>query len=361
MKVKWGRFKIGSLFDKVKTTKLPFKTHDLPKRPSGEYVLPVLTSSFQNQGLNYYAPEKGATKLKNVISIPSNSDVYRAYFQSREFSVLSDAYAIRWRNPSHHLSNNQYLFMLMCINKAINLSIYSHKNKLGGWNTVKGKEILLPLTDEGIDFNFMEDFISTLMLERVETINAFLKKKTINTISSKEDGESLIAISNVHWQRFKLKELFGPSHRGKRLKSADRVSGDLPFITAGETDEGVSSFIGNNVEIFPENTTTIDMFGSAKYRSFSYGADDHITIVHTEHLDKHAAIFMSSAINKSSHNGQFDYGRNFYPKDADNLEVLLPTKCNAPDYSFMSLFVKNIENLVIKELISYLHQLNHFM
>ena len=33
--------------------------------------------------LNYYVPEEGATVLQNVISIPSNSDVYRAYFQSQ--------------------------------------------------------------------------------------------------------------------------------------------------------------------------------------------------------------------------------------------------------------------------------------
>lgn len=45
-------------------------------------------------------------------------------------------------------------------------------------------------------------------------------------------------------------ELFGKSTRGKRLKSADRIEGTLPFVTAGEADEGVSAFIGNDVEVF---------------------------------------------------------------------------------------------------------------
>lgn len=58
-------------------------------------------------------------------------------------------------------------------------------------------------------------------------------------------------------------ELFGKSTRGKRLKSADRIEGTLPFVTAGEADEGVSAFIGNDVEVFSKNTITIDMFGSA--------------------------------------------------------------------------------------------------
>ena len=87
--------------------------------------------------------------------------------------------------------------------------------------------------------------------------------------------------------------MFGKSTRGKRLKSADRISGNLPFVTAGETDEGVSDFIGNDVTVFSKNTITIDMFGSAKYRSYEYGCDDHVAVVHTNKLPKSASIFIT--------------------------------------------------------------------
>ena len=137
----WGTYTIGNLFEKVETKKLPYKAKELPKQPTDDYILPCLTSSFQNQGLNYYAPKSGATVLSNVISIPSNSDVYRAYYQTRDFTVLSDAYAIRWKDNEIELSPNQYLFMVMCINKVTDLPIYSYKNKLGGWNVVKNKDI----------------------------------------------------------------------------------------------------------------------------------------------------------------------------------------------------------------------------
>lgn len=68
------------------------------------------------------------------------------------------------------------------------------------------------------------------------------------------------------------------------------------------------------------------MFGSAKYRNYKYGGDDHIAVVHTENIDKYAAIFISTAIHKSSHNGQFSYDKNFYAKDADCLNIMLPVK-----------------------------------
>lgn len=158
----WGTYTVGNLFEKVATKKLPYKAKELPKQPTDDYVLPCLTSSFQNQGLNYYAPKVGATVISNVISLPSNSDVYRAYYQSREFTVLSDSYAIQWKLAENKPTPNQYLFMVMCINKVTDLPIYSYKNKLGGWNVVKHKEIRLPEKDGKIDFAFMEVFISAM-------------------------------------------------------------------------------------------------------------------------------------------------------------------------------------------------------
>lgn len=345
------------MFEKVVTKKLPYKTHDLPKVPTGEYVLPALTSSFLNQGLNYYVPAKDATLLKNVVSIPSNSDVYRAYFQSRPFTVLSDAYAIRWRKDGLTPTTNQYLFMLMCINKAIDLPIYSHKNKLGGWNVVKKKSILLPVTQEGIDFAFMEEFISTLTKSCRKTVIAYLEKQGYANHSISETGTaSLNELLTARWEKFNVRMLFGEATRGKRLKSEDRIPGELPFVTAGETNEGVSAFINNRVEIFSRNTTTIDMFGSAKYRNYEYGADDHIAVVHTERLNKHAAIFVTSALNKSAHNGQYHYGRNFYAKDADALEIMLPAKNGLPDYELMSLIVETVEKIVVRHLVIRLSQ-----
>ncbi len=144
-RIEWGEFELGVLLEKINTKKLPFKADELPKQSAGEYTLPCLTSSFKNQGLNYYAPRTDATILKNVISVPSNSDVYRAYFQSIEFTVLSDAYALRWIYNDVNLSPAHYLFVVQCINKVTDLPIYSYKNKLGGWNVVKYKHIQLPV------------------------------------------------------------------------------------------------------------------------------------------------------------------------------------------------------------------------
>ena len=120
-----------------------------------------------------------------------------------------------------------------------------------------------------------------------------------------------------------------------------------------EAEEGVSAFIGNDVEVFEKNTTTIDMFGSAKYRNYRYGGDDHVAIVHTENVPMKAAIFVTSACHKAAHTGKFDYGHNFYAKDADALDIMLPSKDGKPDYQAMELLISAIQKLVIKDVVRY--------
>ena len=233
------------------------------------------------------------------------------------------------------------------------------------WAKIKQEKISLPVKkDREIDFAFMEGFISQLeacrlsQLEacRLSQLEAYLLVTGLkNYILTPAEEQALTDFQNgkVKWGEFNLENLYGKSTRGKRLKSADRINGDLPFVTAGEAETGVSAFIGNDVEIFAANTTTIDMFGSAKYRNYEYGGDDHIAVVHTEKINKYAAIFVTTAIHKSSYTGKFSYSRNFYAKDADELNIYLPTTNNIPDYSMMEILISAVQKLVIKDVVEY--------
>lgn len=158
---------------------------------------------------------------------------------------------------------------------------------------------------------------------------------------------------NWEWEEYRIGSLFGKSTRGKRLKGDDRSIGNLPFVTAGEANEGISAFISNEVEVFSENTTTIDMFGSAKYRNYKYGADDHVAVVQTEDIPKRASIFVTSAIHKAAHTGKFSYARNFYAKDADELVVSLPTRGGKIDYASMQTLIGAIQKRVVKRVVDY--------
>lgn len=355
--VKWGEFKLGDLFNKIKTNTLKFKTSEIPSYKTPKYDLPALTAGIENQGLNNYVPSERATILKNVISISANgANTGATFYQSKEFTVLQDAYAVKWIYDSSVLSDNQYLFLTSSISKTI-YGNYEWTNK-ASWNRIKKDKIQLPLNHSNeIDFDFMESFISELEQERINKLNAYLEASGLKDYELTEEEKTVLkGYENWTWEGFNLEELFGKSTRGKRLKSEDRAIGDLPFVTAGEANEGISAFISNDVDVFSRNTTTIDMFGSAKYRNYDYGADDHVAVVHTENLKKHTSIFVTAAIHKSSHAGKFDYSHNFYAKDADELIIQLPTQNSLPDYKSMETFIRAIEKLVIKDVVLYVEK-----
>lgn len=215
--------------------------------------------------------------------------------------------------------------------------------------------MILPQTENGeIDFAFMEDFVRELEESRLRELEAYLLAAGLTDYNiSAAEQVSIDKLPHIKWQSFNVQELFGRSTRGKRLKGDDRIPGSLPFVTAGEADTGISDFIGNKVEVFAKNTTTIDMFGSAKYRNYDYGADDHVAVVHTEHLPKNAAIFVAAACHKAAHTGKFNYGHNFYAKDADELNIMLPVKNGVPDYAFMETIISAVHKLVIKDVVLY--------
>ena len=351
--VKWGEFTICDLFNKINVKSLKYKASDLPNEATTEFNLPALTAGIQNQGLNNYVPKADATVLKNVISISANgANTGATFYQSNEFTVLQDAYAINW-SKEMVLTDNSYLFLTAAVSKAI-YGNYEWTNK-AGWERIKFEKIYLPITeDDEIDFAFMENFIAELEAERIKELEAYLTIAGLKNYElTNEEHEALDSYKDWEWNTFNLEDLFGKSTRGRRLKSADRIPGELPFVTAGEADEGISDFIGNDVTVFSENTTTIDMFGSAKYRNYRYGGDDHVAIVHTEALPKLASIFVTSAIHKSSHSGQFDYSKNFYAKDADALNIQLPSRNGLPDYDCMATFISAIQKEIIKDVVLF--------
>ena len=333
---------------------LKYKTKDLPSKITENYCLPALTAGIENQGLNNYVPSDGATVLKNVISISANgANTGATFYQSREFTVLQDAYAIQWIYNDNALTANQFLFITSCIAKTI-YGNYEWTNK-AGWERIKRNIIFLPQTsDSKIDFDFMESFIAELEVERVAELSAYLTVSGLDNYElSNDEEDALKNFQSLKWDTYNLEKLFGKATRGKRLKGDDRIAGTLPFVTAGEASEGISAYISNEVEVFEKNTTTIDMFGSAKYRNYKYGADDHVAVVHTEAVPMKAAIFVTSACHKAAHTGKFDYGHNFYAKDADALDIQLPTKDGKPDYDTMTALISAVQKLVIKDVVLY--------
>ena len=340
--VKWGEFKYKEVFNRIE------QGRRLKKDDQIDGTIPFVMSGTTNAGVVNYISNPVASFPKNAITI----DIFgNTFYRNYAFGAGDDT-GVYWNDTTAY-SSNAMLFFAVTMQKSM-MGRFSYGKKLRSSQS-EDFTMHLPVTDDGaIDFDFMESFIAELEAERVAELSAYLTVSGLDNYElSNDEEDALKNFQSLKWDTYNLEKLFGKSTRGKRLKGDDRIAGTLPFVTAGEASEGISAYISNEVEVFEKNTTTIDMFGSAKYRNYKYGADDHVAVVHTETVPMKASIFLTAAIHKAAHTGKFDYGHNFYAKDADALDIQLPTKDGKPDYDTMTALISAVQKLVIKDVVLY--------
>lgn len=163
-------FKVEDVFELIATNKLSYKANDY-KIKTTTADLPATTCSNQNQMLTCYVPRKGATILKNCISVTANGDA-TCYYQPSEFTVLQDSYAIK---SKINCSENSYLYFVSVLQKLLK-SKYSWTNK-SGWNKVKEELIMLPAINGEISFDYMEKHIEKLKQKYVEELKQAYNEK----------------------------------------------------------------------------------------------------------------------------------------------------------------------------------------
>ena len=342
--VEWGEYTYKDLFYDIPIKRKLDKTYFDTNGKT-----PVFSAESSNNGI------MGYTNISADYITANSTPLYIIFGDhTRNFNIATEDFCVadnvKILIPKIKLSIDTLLFITSAWKKCI-----PNKGYCRHWSIAQKVFFSLPTKNNQIDFDFMERFIAELEAERIAELEAYLSVTGLkDTQLTAEEQSALKNFDDYLWQEFNVKDLFGESTRGKRLKGDDRIKGTLPFVTAGEANEGISAFIDNDVEIFSRNTTTIDMFGSAKYRNYDYGADDHIAVVHTEKLSKYAAIFVTTACHKSAHTGEFHYGHNFYAKDADNLSIFLPTKDGYhPDYEAMATLISAVQKLVITDVVKY--------
>ena len=154
-------------------------------------------------------------------------------------------------------------------------------------------------------------------------------------------------------------DIFSFITRGKRLKVSDRQKGNIPFITAGQFDNGVTAYIDNPTQELFENSITIDMFGNAFYQNTEFKCDDNITVLKNDRFTQKIYIFIVSALLHLKY--KYSYGKQLRPERLKDDKIKLPIKdenlgddLENIDFKFMEDFITELEAQRITELEAYL-------
>ncbi len=331
-KVEWGEYDIGDLFEKIKVKSLKYKTAELPSEAINEFVLPALTAGVQNQGLNNFVPKDNATILKNVISVSANgANTGATFYQNKEFTVLQDAYAIKWKYTNDLLTDNHYLYLTCSISKTI-FGNYEWTNK-AGWERIKSEKIQLPIKNGKIDFKFMETFIAELEAERMVELEAYLLVTGLKDYTlTAEEKQVLDDFENVKFEEFNVVDLFDVKN-SRNILSKDIIenSGETPYLCASSENNAVSSYISYDKKyldkgncIFIGGKTFVVTYQEKDF----YSNDSHnliLSLKNEEEKSKLNQLYLVTCINKSLGH-KYSWGDSISNKKIQTDKVSLPAK-----------------------------------
>jgi len=146
------------------------------------------------------------------------------------------------------------------------------------------------------------------------------------------------------WKYFRFDEIF-TIKKGKRLTKANMIEGNINYIGATDSNNGITAKISNNKYIHPANTITVSYNGSvaeAFYQNNPFWATDDVNVLYPKFkLTPTIALFLCTIIYKEKY--RFNYGRKWKKEIMQKSQIKLPAaETLTPDWDWMENYIKNI-------------------
>jgi hypothetical protein len=191
-------------------------------------------------------------------------------------------------------------------------------------------------------------FDSLLVSSRDEVPPKIKKANTDLSFNSKSLSETKIKLNTSNWKWFRYDEIF-EIKKGKRLTKADMQDGNIPYIGAIDSNNGISAYISNDEHLHQGNTITVYYNGSiaeAFYQTTKFWATDDVTVLYPKFtLNRYIAMFLITLIHREKY--RFNYGRKWDKELMEASLIKLPAVKIAPneyepDWQFMEDYIKSL-------------------
>lgn len=164
-----------------------------------------------------------------------------------------------------------------------------------------------------------------------------------------------LKLTDREWREFSVVGLFDRIERGRRLTQQHRVYGFAPFVTAGESLNGISSFINNLEHRTFKRGITLDMFANTFYQNYSFKCDDNITVLLLAGKSAYVHLFFVVMLNRLKE--KYSYAKQVRPHRLKREFIMLPTQVDGtPDWEFMEAYMKQVEDELLSEVLPQLEE-----
>lgn len=319
--------------------------------------IPRVSAKSDNNGiLGYLDSEKmlNTRHFENFISVNFFGSDGGIFYHPYKASVEMKVHTLKI--PKTELNGKTGAFICTSLYKVFGGFGYGNQLSSSKLKTLDFK-VKLPVKSGNIDFDFMERFISVLEAESIAKLESYMIAAGLKDYRLTLEEEQIldkVQKGDLSWGSFKFQDIFDNIAQGRRLKKDDQLSGNIPFVMSGTTNTGVVNYISNPVSTFPKNSITVDIFGSAFYRGYEFGAGDDTGAYWSseDKYSKETMLFFTASMDKALDN-KFDFGNKLRSSKSLDLEMLVLTKDNQPDLSSMSLLISATQKLVIKDVVEY--------
>lgn len=338
----WGVFLIGDLF----SVKRP------PARNKDNYEvgdIPFVASGSVNNGVMKCCKPLEDEKLDEAGCITVSPVDGSAFYQPYPFLGRGGAGSsiLMLYADNMNLYSGQFIAKMISNTCACKYT-YGH---MGNKDGIKRERIMLPIDENNNpDYQFMEDYVKELMARKREQYLDYCKEQ----LKIFGWGYSLIPLADKQWKSFFIVDVFDTIQRGKRLKTADHLVGEVPYVSSSALNNGVDNFVSNDkgVRKFSDclSLANSGSVGSSFYEPFEFVASDHITHLKNEDFNKYHYLFLATMTSRLSQ--KYNFNREINDKRISREIILLPVNDESvPDYDYMERYSKN---LLCKKLQSYI-------
>jgi len=325
------KFKLNKVFSVNSSKKIYHASNHIIYDQRVEDSYPYIVRQESNNGLRGYLKEE-PNNLNPGNTITFAQDTFVAHYQKEPYFTGNKVKVLKSRYDNFNA--NHALYIIVALSKY--LAVYSWGTG-SNVNQIENYPIMLPVNEnDEIDWDYMEEHIQNYKEEYYD----FLKNK----LEAKNEELEKDIISSFVFERetkkFLLPEIFPEIKKGSRLTTHEQIPGDLYFVMSGVENQGISGRIGNDVEVFPSNSITVDILGNTYYRRYEYGLSDDVVAMWNNELNKYHMLYLTTAVAKTMKN-RWDYGGNKFREDkADDVPISLPVNDeNEPDYDYMQSFI----------------------
>lgn len=142
------------------------------------------------------------------------------------------------------------------------------------------------------------------------------------------------------WKEYKMKDFFSIS-RGQRFVKVEHESGDMPYYSASNENNGVTDYISNPLFI-EENALVYTTFGDCFYVEGKFTASDEISILKYPEINKYNALFIAGIVNSNKY--KYEFKQKAFRKAFENDVIKLPIGINGlPNFKYMEQYIRNME------------------